>query len=458
MKKKTILRSIFFLLLTFCLIHFNTIDSYASDFHFAPDTDGELVVVIDPGHGGENLGADYNGFLEKEMNMVVAQAMYDELTKFDGITVYMTRSEDADLSLKERADFAASVNADFLFCLHFNMSPSNNLFGSEVWVSLDGYENREGYRFGAVQLSAMKEMGMYIRGVKTRIGDGGVDYYGILRHCTENGITSALIEHGHVDHEKDAPFCDSAAELQAFGKADAHSAAKFFGLSSTELGISYADYTNIPEVSDNKVYMQPDDTNPDICYLYTDSCDYETGEISLTLTASDPDSPMLYYSYSLDGGLSFTPLLPWPEADMLKGYSPDTFQFTVQVPENTIPRIMVRAYNQYDHFAESNVLDEFQAFISPEKEDSTENTADESAVTPETNTDETADHTTSQTEEAEDALAQPTGEENTFLTFLKISLGCAALLFVILLITKTAQSKKQKGKRRKRAKSHNKRR
>ncbi|MBD5461187.1 MAG: N-acetylmuramoyl-L-alanine amidase, partial [Lachnospiraceae bacterium] len=186
-----------------CMILVPMAKCHAADFRYEGDTDGALVIVIDPGHGGENLGADYDGYLEKEMNLIVAEAMYEELSRYDGITVYMTRNADVDLDLQERADFAASVNADFLFCLHFNMSPNNNLFGSEVWIQLSGDENREGYRFGAVQMETMADMGLYIRGIKTRINDRGTDYYGILRHCKEYGITAALIEHCHVDHEKD---------------------------------------------------------------------------------------------------------------------------------------------------------------------------------------------------------------------------------------------------------------
>ena len=81
-----------------------------------------IVVVLDPGHGGENLGAQYDGYTEKDLTMAVASAMEEELKKYDGIEVYVTRQGDEDMSLKERADFAASKNADFLFCLHFNTS------------------------------------------------------------------------------------------------------------------------------------------------------------------------------------------------------------------------------------------------------------------------------------------------------------------------------------------------
>ena len=146
----------------FCSIYItNPLRVQAEGFRYNPDTDGELVIVIDPGHGGSNLGADYNGFLEKEMNMVVANAMYAELSIYEDVTVYMTHTDtETDMTIQARADFAASVNADFLFCLHFNMSPENKLFGSEVWVSAFGEENREGYRFGCVQMDTMEEMGL----------------------------------------------------------------------------------------------------------------------------------------------------------------------------------------------------------------------------------------------------------------------------------------------------------
>ena len=98
-----------------------------------------IVVVLDPGHGGKNLGAEYEEYTEKEMTMVVAKAMKAELEQYEGIEVYLTH-EDAgqDMSLEERAEFARKLDADFLFCLHFNMSEEHNKFGAEVWVSAFG--------------------------------------------------------------------------------------------------------------------------------------------------------------------------------------------------------------------------------------------------------------------------------------------------------------------------------
>ena len=65
-----------------------------------------VVVVIDPGHGGENLGTDYLPIPEKVYTMQVALYMKEELEKYNNVTVYLTHTEDIDMDLDERADFA----------------------------------------------------------------------------------------------------------------------------------------------------------------------------------------------------------------------------------------------------------------------------------------------------------------------------------------------------------------
>ncbi len=343
----------------------------AKGFRYDPDTDGELIVVIDPGHGGENLGADYEGTIEKEITMIVANAMYEHLTKYEDITVYLTRTEDVELSLLERAQFAQSVNADYLFCLHFNMSEYHSLYGAEVWIQSQGIENQEGYRFGSIWLSDIQEHGLYLRGIKTRLNSKGTDYYGILRHCKEFGIPAALIEHCHLDHLADLGFADSKEDLISLGILDAEAVAKYFGLSSKELGTDYSDYP-LKEITPGKQYMLVDSTEPDMCHVEVESCDYETGEVTLSLMAYDNDTPMLYYQYSLDGGQSFTPLISWPKVDMLSETSPDYFTFSFTVEQETSPKIVVRVHNKYNVTADSNLLDEFHVFPTRVSQNTTE--------------------------------------------------------------------------------------
>ena len=112
------------------------------------DTGEKTVIVIDPGHGGENRGTIEYDHDEKLMTMTTAMAMYEELLLYDDVEVYLTHTEDVDMSLKERAEFAESVEADFLFSIHYNASENHELFGSEIWVSSLAPFNGYGYQFG----------------------------------------------------------------------------------------------------------------------------------------------------------------------------------------------------------------------------------------------------------------------------------------------------------------------
>lgn len=72
-------------------------------FPIMAKADHTVVIVIDPGHGGKNLGAQYEGLTEKEMTMITAKAMKEELEKYEGVVVYLTHEGDENMSIKDRA-------------------------------------------------------------------------------------------------------------------------------------------------------------------------------------------------------------------------------------------------------------------------------------------------------------------------------------------------------------------
>lgn len=308
-----------------------------------------IVVVIDPGHGGENLGGEYEDYTEKDMTIVVAKAMKEELEKYEGITVYMTRTGDEELSLDERCAYAEIMDADFLFCLHFNMSGEHTLFGAECWVSAFGEYYSKGYSFASVEMDMLQELGLYSRGIKTRLNSGGIDYYGIIRHSVERDIPCVLIEHCHLDQENDQPFYDHDEKLKEFGRLDATAAAKYFQLKSDELGVDYSNYENVAVPVPSGVVF-PDRTEPDICMIEVVDQNMENGEVTVEVSAADYDSGMLYYTYSYDNGENFSELQRWPDKSV------DTFRFTMQVPPHIVPQIVVNGYNGYDLYTTSNMI------------------------------------------------------------------------------------------------------
>jgi N-acetylmuramoyl-L-alanine amidase len=77
------------------------------------------VVVLDPGHGGQDSGAMCGGVLEKDLTLDVAQRV-DRLLQANGLAAVMTRVGDTYVSLADRAAFANRVSDCIFVSIHFN--------------------------------------------------------------------------------------------------------------------------------------------------------------------------------------------------------------------------------------------------------------------------------------------------------------------------------------------------
>ena len=310
----------------------------------AQKSDKNIVVMIDPGHGGTNLGGQIPGLDEKNMTLVTALAMKEELEKYDGVTVYLTRYGDETLSLQERAQAAAAVNADFLFSLHYNKAVPPRLYGAEVWIPSLGDNYAKGYAAGDLILNELcDQYGLYRRGIKTRVNARGTDYYGIIQHSVSLGIPAVIIEHCHIDNNNDLQYFNSIEKMQKFGQLDATAVAKYFRLQSKVLGVDYSGQ-QIAAVGSPAVPVIQDLTPPEkagIQYLSA-----ANGKVQIRIDASDSQSGIYYYDYSTDGGATFSDLLPWEHVGNTKN---------VWLPIGG-KQITVRVYNQYDLCTQSNIL------------------------------------------------------------------------------------------------------
>lgn len=90
-------------------------------------TSSNRVVVIDPGHGGTNPGTRsvVEGRNEKEFTLDWAKRLAPLLAQ-QGWQVFLTRTNDVDVSLPDRAAFADARRADLFLSLHFNASASGS--------------------------------------------------------------------------------------------------------------------------------------------------------------------------------------------------------------------------------------------------------------------------------------------------------------------------------------------
>ena len=93
------------------------------------------VIVIDPGHGGENAGTRsvLGNHYEKEFTLDWGLRL-QALLLSSGYKVYLTRSNDNDLALSNRVTVAAQRKADLFVSLHFNSAgPNDNEAGLETY-------------------------------------------------------------------------------------------------------------------------------------------------------------------------------------------------------------------------------------------------------------------------------------------------------------------------------------
>lgn len=303
-----------------------------------------IVVVIDPGHGGDNLGAQVDGIIEKEINLKVATAMYEHLSMYEGVEVHLTHYEDEELSLKKRAQIAEGLNADYLISLHFNASEYHQLYGTECWVPYDDFYE-ETYEMASYFIDELTGIGLYNRGIKTRLNDEGDNYYGIIRESERLDIPCVLVEHCHLDNKNDDGYYKTDEKLEEFGVLDAEAVAKYLGLKSKRLGTDYSNYSldvTIP-LSENT----RDKTGPSECAITVKEYNRETGEITLILTSREDESRLLYYDYSTDGGITYTERFP---------LTSEHIEFSFRMEDGTTPNLIARAYNLNDACTESNVI------------------------------------------------------------------------------------------------------
>lgn len=129
-----------------------------------PRDRSKKIIVIDPGHGGKDSGAVGNGFMEKEIVLQISKQLSEKLRAM-GYTVYMTRSNDVFIELKDRTKFANDKEADLFVSVHANSIPKTSdplaAQGLETYF-LSPTRSERSMRVAALENSEdMEEMGEY---------------------------------------------------------------------------------------------------------------------------------------------------------------------------------------------------------------------------------------------------------------------------------------------------------
>lgn len=170
---------------------------------FAVDN-SDKVILIDPGHGGIDGGAQSKtGTIEKNINLQIALKLRDNLEE-KGYKVYMTRDEDEGLyqkgntikekkreDLNRRVEMKKETDCDIFISIHQNMFPQSKCYGAQVWYA----SNDNSYNLATVVQDSIKES---VNDNNKRVAKAAAEAYLILRDKYE--CASILVECGFLSN------------------------------------------------------------------------------------------------------------------------------------------------------------------------------------------------------------------------------------------------------------------
>jgi len=146
------------------------------------------TVIIDPGHGGQDLGAADSYVYEKHINLDVARRLERTLQEA-GFKTVLTRDSDEFIELSERSAIANRYRNSIFVSIHFNSSYKPTAIGIETY-----YRSSESEKLAAlVHREVIKAIGATDRGVKTA-------NFAVLKNTRSPAI---LVEGGFVSNKTD---------------------------------------------------------------------------------------------------------------------------------------------------------------------------------------------------------------------------------------------------------------
>lgn len=165
----------------------------------------EIVVCIDAGHGGTDVGAINNNRYEKYDTLKIAK-LIEEYLNNEGIKTVMTRTNDTYVSLRERCKIANKKRADLFISIHRNSAEQGN--GVEIWTN--SKKKQDDLELSNMILENLQSVGIQTnRGVKIGSIEGENTNYYVLNNTN---MTSCLVELGFITDSVDNNLFDENIE------------------------------------------------------------------------------------------------------------------------------------------------------------------------------------------------------------------------------------------------------
>ena len=180
---------------------------------FTSQNSGIKKIVIDPGHGGNDVGAIRGDITEKEITLDVSKRVLNILEK-KGYKVEMTRDNDKTVSLQDRVAFSESEHPDIFVSIHVNSSEKPEITGIETH-----YYRQESMSLAQTVHAALAS------NIKTNNRGLFKSKFYVINHTTAPAI---LVEIGFISNDGERAELVSDKRKQATAKAIAEGVENYF--------------------------------------------------------------------------------------------------------------------------------------------------------------------------------------------------------------------------------------
>lgn len=159
----------------------------------------DFIVIVNPAHGGTNLGNVVNDMQEKEITLAVGLKL-EELGQEGDIGIFVIRTADIDISNDSRVELIKTVNPDMVLDLHANADPDNErTLGTSVLYNADFYHTK----MTNVELADLleRELVTAISGKANGVFSDEEGKYPLLRMIQVPGVS---VEMGYLTNSEEA--------------------------------------------------------------------------------------------------------------------------------------------------------------------------------------------------------------------------------------------------------------
>jgi N-acetylmuramoyl-L-alanine amidase len=156
--------------------------------HAPAETDRDVIVAVDAGHGGQDPGASGSNTREKDVVLAIARALAKRIDAEPGMHAVLTRSDDRFIELRDRIKMASAARADLFVSVHADSIRNRDVSGSSVYVLSERGASSE-----AARLLAENENAADLKG-GVSLGDKSDQLKSVLMDVSQDASIGASME------------------------------------------------------------------------------------------------------------------------------------------------------------------------------------------------------------------------------------------------------------------------